>query len=151
MALCGSEMLESAASLPSTTQLALREAARRLLRVPESMVRVPVELGSQASKMILQISDFQPGRHLEPEVVIAPGSTSVCVFTGKKKCVQLAGPEPDAEVCWIPGSLDVIWTEFSRYVAALAQAGYPGCIGCGGADAELPWDEMYRRSEMLGT
>lgn len=30
-------------------------------------------------------------------------------------------------------------------VIALASAGYPACAGCGGSDAETPWNELAIR------
>ena len=30
----------------------------------------------------------------------------------------------------------------------LLEAGYPGCIGCGGPNSELPWNEVKNRANL---
>ena len=66
-----------------------------------------------------------------------------------EKLVQLGGSEPEEFICWVPGDLNNLWIEFEKYAKALAEAGYPGCLNCGGRDAGEVWDEKSRRLEML--
>ena len=51
------------------------------------------------------------------------------------------------EACWIPepSDLDFLWVRFTRLVNSLLEAGYPGCEGCAGPEADEPWDERARR------
>ena len=36
--------------------------------------------------------------------------------------------------------------DFSKQVVDLLEAGYPGCVGCGGPGAEGDWNEEVRRA-----
>jgi hypothetical protein len=38
-----------------------------------------------------------------------------------------------------------IWERFTDSLLRLAAAGYPGCVGCAGPAAEVPWDEEASR------
>ena len=44
--------------------------------------------------------------------------------------------------------VDELWSRFLRVLVDLANAGYPGCVGCAGPAAELPWDEMQSRRRL---
>ena len=59
---------------------------------------------------------------------------------------QIGGREPSIEVCWVP---DCGWDDFSEQILDLLEAGYPGCIGCGGPGAEEEWNEDVRRDQFL--
>jgi hypothetical protein len=61
----------------------------------------------------------------------------------------LANEEPgDNRVVWIPGDCTSIWNRFTDTVLRLAAAGYPGCVGCAGPAAEVPWDEEASRQRL---
>ena len=48
---------------------------------------------------------------------------------------------------WIKGDYKY-WPRLKKIIFDLAEAGYPGCIGCAGPAAELPWDEISSRSKI---
>ena len=59
---------------------------------------------------------------------------------------QIGGIEPPLDICWVP---NCGWSEFAEQVLDLLEAGYPGCIGCGGPGAEEEWNEEIRRGQFL--
>ena len=44
-------------------------------------------------------------------------------------------------------SISFFWEDFERRVLHLVEAGYPGCIGCGGPGKDDEWDEEENRIE----
>ena len=132
----------------ASKHLSIREAARRLLRCEVTRIIVPPECLDKVELLILEISDIQPGNIIDPEIVLSSELKLVELFESEKKLVQLSGDEPNHSVCWVPGDFQHLWNDFSKYALALAEAGYPGCLNCGGRDASEPWDEKLRRSEM---
>jgi hypothetical protein len=117
----------------------LREAARRFLKAEGCVLSVPKEYFQQAWELVQLISDNIPARLLLPTLV--EGDMFV---TG---LFQLGGDEPDVNTCWIP---NCTWNDFYVQVVDLLEAGYPGCIGCGGPGAEEEWNEASRRSQFSG-
>ena len=117
----------------------LREAARRFLREDGCILSVPKEYESRAWDLVQQISDKVPAKLDLPEVII--GELRVVGLA------QIGGTEPEIEVCWVP---DSNFTEFEEQVLDLLEAGYPGCIGCGGPGSEGEWNEPIRRAEIDG-
>ena len=99
--------------------------------------------------MILELSDIQPGKIIVPDFEQAKTPGILEIYSHENKIVQLGGAEPDNSICWVPGILENIWIEFSKYANALSEAGYPGCLHCGGRDAGEEWDEGLRRTEMM--
>jgi len=119
---------------------ALREAARRILRTEGVILEVPPGFGEAARALSLRISDELPKLIREPTIVEA-GPLIRC-----SGLFQLGGDAPDLETCWVPGAdIAGLWADFSREVTRLLIAGYPGCVGCAGKDAEQPWDEVANR------
>ena len=116
----------------------LREAARRFLREDGCTLSVPEGLEKDAWEIVQLIADHVPSKIDLPNVV-----------TGDFAVIGLAhigGREPPIEVCWVP---DCGWEEFSEQILDLLEAGYPGCIGCGGPGAEEEWNEEFRRDQFL--
>ena len=116
----------------------LREAARRFLREDGCTLSVPIELERDAWGIVQLVADHVPSKIDLPKVVI--GELAVIGLA------QIGGLEPPIEVCWVP---DCGWEEFSEQILDLLEAGYPGCIGCGGPGAEEEWNEEFRRGQFL--
>ena len=127
---------------------AISELARRTLRSNGLVVhtRNPASLGINGFS--LTISDLAAGlvlgvasensdsEGIEIELQDLPGGI-------------IAASEPaDMRVVWIPGDCLPIWNRFKDTVLGLAAAGYPGCVGCAGPAAELPWDEEASRQRL---
>ena len=64
---------------------------------------------------------------------------------GRKNQFKIGGDEPPENVCWVPNAT---WGDFKSQVLELLEAGYPGCVGCGGPGAEGEWNEQARRIKM---
>ena len=116
----------------------LREAARRLLREDDCTLVVPPENIESAWEVVQLISDYVPSKLGLPKVV--EGDLSVVGLA------QIGGKEPSLDICWVP---DCGWKDFYEQVVDLLEAGYPGCVGCGGPGSEGEWDEALRRSKFL--
>ena len=127
---------------------AISELARRALR-SEGMVihhRNPTSLGIDA--LSVKISDLSPGTLLG---VVGEESASegITIETLNSPGGVIATKEPvDSKVVWIPGDCSSIWKRFTDTVLRLAEAGYPGCVGCAGPAAEGPWDEEASRQRL---
>ncbi len=53
---------------------------------------------------------------------------------------------PSYDVVYIPTeSIESMLAKIDESIQKLIQAGYPGCVGCGGKDALEPWDEHASR------
>ena len=127
---------------------AISELARRALR-SEGMVihhRNPTSLDIDA--LSVKISDLSPGTLLG---VVGEESASegITIETLNSPGGVIATKEPvDSKVVWIPGDCSSIWNRFTDTVLRLAEAGYPGCVGCAGPAAEGPWDEEASRQRL---
>ena len=127
---------------------AISELARRALR-SEGMVihhRNPTSLDIDA--LSVKISDLSPGTLLG---VVGEESDSegITIETLNSPGGVIATKEPvDSKVVWIPGDCSSIWNRFTNTVLRLAEAGYPGCVGCAGPAAEGPWDEEVSRQRL---
>ncbi len=132
-------------AIGSAVASSIAECARRLLRTDGAQLRVPSGLMAVAHESVLCVSDVAPSISLEvPEENL---SFAVEIVDSGVVIARLGGDEPDFDVCWVPvDDLERCWEEFSEVMIALASAGYPGCSGCGGREANEPWNEMYRRS-----
>ncbi len=128
------------------------EAARRLLRTEGCVLEVPSNYASDANVLALLISDSLPSLIREPQVVSGTDWHYVCIKSGDNLLARLAGPKPSADTCWVPDTGEGeagIWLRWQRGVRDLLEAGYPGCVGCGGPGSEGEWDEVAARKHML--
>lgn len=116
----------------------LRESARRFLRIDGCTISVPSGLINDAWEIVQKISDYVPSKVDLPNVI--EGELRVLGHA------QIGGEEPELDICWVP---DSNWKDFSEQVLDLLEAGYPGCIGCGGVGAEGEWNEEFRRNQFL--
>jgi len=116
----------------------LREAARRFLRIDGCTLSVPEGLEKNAWDIVQMIADNVPSKLDLPKVV--NGELAIVGFA------QIGGIEPPLDICWVP---NCGWSEFAEQVLDLLEAGYPGCIGCGGPGAEEEWNEEIRRGQFL--
>ena len=115
----------------------LREAARRFLREDGCTLSVPQEYEDRAWDLVQKLSDKVPAKLDLPDVAI--GELSVVGLA------QIGGIKPEIDICWVP---DSNFTDFEEQVLDLLDAGYPGCIGCGGPGSEGEWNEPLRRAEI---
>ena len=98
---------------------------------------MPQEYENRAWDLVQKISDNVPSKLDLPKVII--GELRVVGLA------QIGGVSPDIDICWVPNSN---FSDFEGQVLDLLEAGYPGCIGCGGPGSEGDWNEPLRRAEI---
>ena len=116
----------------------LREAARRFLREDNCVLILPEKYIESGWEIVQAISDNIPSRIEFPE--IKPGEFQI---TG---IAHFGQTQPSIDICWVP---DCSWEDFKIQVLDLLEAGYPGCVGCGGPGSEEEWNEQSRRSQFV--
>lgn len=131
---------------------AVREAARRILRLDGITLHLPSRLMDQADELVVRISDAQPSRLTFPSM-LSREREWVDAFEFNldggdlDHIIRLGTEEPGRTTCWIPLSVDLAWQVVLEACFELLDAGYPGCIGCGGPNSEAPWDELASRKK----
>ena len=129
----------------------VREISRLILRREDIHVKLPVEFKEDMQNILLDISDYQPSKVLFPTFEVQSEDV-VCIYERNQEdnLLQLIGyigeDEPEEHVRWIKLPSQAGWNEVLVATSELHDAGYPGCIGCGGPQSELPWDEKKSRS-----
>ena len=109
----------------------IRELARRTLRSRGVIIRLPDNI-KRKENLAIQLSDLSPSLYFGIEY--------------KSHNLETIGLEaPDESEVWVPIDMQTGLDLLSKEIIALASAGYPACAGCGGPDAETPWDELTIR------
>ncbi|MDG1535872.1 MAG: hypothetical protein P8Q45_01430 [Candidatus Thalassarchaeaceae archaeon] len=121
----------------------LRELARRILRSRGVIIRHPAEV-EISSELSLEISDLAPSLHFGLESKVHSNNEIVVSLIGEDGG-SIGMNEPNISQVWIPMGVKDGFSELIGQVLKLAAAGYPGCVGCGGPDAEEMWDEKSTR------
>ena len=92
----------------------------------------------------MEISDLAPSLHFGLESKVHSDTEIVVSLIGEDGG-SIGMKEPNISQVWIPMENNVGFSELIEQVLKLASAGYPGCVGCGGPDAEEMWDEKSIR------
>ena len=126
---------------------AIGELARRTLRSDEVSFKAGSMFSDDIGGLSTALSDSSPSLIIEVKYFEVESDTITIEFT------ELAGgrigeEEPGDDLVWIPGDVHDIWSRYLRVMVELASAGYPGCVGCAGPAAEVPWDEVLSRSRL---
>jgi hypothetical protein len=118
--------------------LVVRESARRVLRLQNIVVKLPKRFKLDLEQLCDLVSESIPSRLIFPEAIF--DSKEVIIISLKKpeeyldgELIKIGLNEPDEDTCWIETGRELLL------------AGYPGCIGCGGPNAEKPWNEKIFR------
>ena len=128
---------------------AVREFARSMLRTEDLVIHGPSWLEPVVHQMNIRLSDVQPSRISFPafqkgdENSISLHRNGEDVMLGK--CCE---DEPPSEVVWLPMEPETGWASIFSVATDLLDAGYPGCLGCGGPHTEGSWDELASRKNM---
>ena len=131
----------------------VRETARQLLRGDYLHLEIPVEFKEDIEGLLLEMSDYQPAKLHFPTFETS-SRNEVCIYQRQQEGSELQiiasiGMEkPGPDVRWVKFPTQKGWSEVISACHELHEAGYPGCIGCGGANSELPWDENKSRSRL---
>ena len=131
----------------------VRETSRQLLRSTQIHLDLPPEFQKDIEAILLEISDYQPAKTQFPTFSTSMRN-DVCMYerdkdNGNLRLIAYIGSEePEPEVRWIKMPVHDGWKEVVLSCRELHEAGYPGCIGCGGPNSELPWEEHKSRSRL---
>ncbi|SVA91368.1 uncharacterized protein METZ01_LOCUS144222, partial [marine metagenome] len=127
---------------------AISELARRTLRSKGVVIRHHNPAALDIDNLSVKITDLAPGVLLGVVGEIS-NSKGIVIDIMNSPGGVLSNEEPgDHRVVWIPGDCTSIWNRFTDTVLRLAAAGYPGCVGCAGPAAEVPWDEEVSRQRL---
>ena len=128
---------------------AVREFARILLRTEALVVHGPKWLGVKIHALSVRLGDVQPSRTVFPAFEEDDDDKISLMLGGTDRMLaQCTIDEPSLETVWVPMETDTGWTSVSSVVEDLLNAGYPGCLGCGGSNTEGEWDETNSRITM---
>jgi len=126
---------------------AISELARRTLRSPEVTFEAKSMFGPEINMLSTTLSDVSPALNIgfyHIEVEYDEITINLLNCPGGK----IGGDVPSGDEVWIPGDISNIWIRYIRVLTDLARAGYPGCVGCAGPAAEIPWDEELSRHRL---
>jgi len=132
----------------------VRESARRILRLEKILFKTPSKYLEDFRNLCEKISDKIPSRLVFPDIEIIE-TNDIEVYhrnnnTGRfDNIIHIGKSEPDIDVCWIEFDLDQGWKWLMETCFELLDAGYPGCIGCGGPNSERNWDEEKFRESRI--
>ena len=127
---------------------AISELARRALRSKGMVIRHHNPAALDIENLSVKITDLAPGVLLGVVGEIS-NSKGIVIDIMNSPGGVLSNEEPgDNKAVWIPGDCTSIWNRFTDTVLTLAAAGYPGCVGCAGPAAEVPWDEEVSRRRL---
>jgi len=126
---------------------AISELARRTLRSTEVTFQADKVFSTDIESLSTSLSDASPAlmisiSHIEVD------SDNITIECSGLAGGMIGGEEPEEEFVWIYGNVNDIWRKYIRVMVELANAGYPGCVGCAGPAAEMPWDETLSRRRL---
>jgi len=123
-----------------------RELARRVLRSRGVIIRHPNEL-EIVPNLAVQISDVAPSLQFGVDFRVIEGNDIIFETMGEFGG-RISQSPPAIEELWIPPPIQSSFDSVIKQILEFARAGYPGCLGCGGPDAEEPWDEESSRDDL---
>ena len=128
---------------------AARELSRIILRTDGLTIHGPSWMKELVHELSIRLGDVQPSRvsfptfchHERDEILVCTASPS--------QTLAICGPnEPSIDILWFPMNPIEAWETIASMTDDLLEAGYPGCLGCGGPQSEQPWDETQSRQSM---
>ena len=125
---------------------AVREAARRILRTASVRLSVVGHHLSDAHNLVSAIAEANPAQLSLPDVVESSTNLVLDAETGQILVTWNRTPELDALLFQDFGPHGVTVKDVFSMAHGLVEAGYPGCLGCGGPGLEAPWDELAWRT-----
>lgn len=104
-----------------------------------------------AHRLVSAISNANPAQLLLPEVRAAHNTL---IWNADAEFPLVAWDLSDDVRTLLfqsEGALRVSFHDVAAMALSLLEAGYPGCLGCGGPGLEDPWDEEAWRSRQVTT
>ena len=130
---------------------AVREAARRILRTPLVRIMVEPQHVSGAHELVTAIAQANPAQLSLPEVVESNTNDILDAGNGETLVTWRKTANLDSLLFENLGPHDVSIKDVFSMAHDLVDAGYPGCLGCGGPGLEAPWDELAWRTRQNTT
>ena len=121
----------------------VRELARRMLRSRGVIFSLPSHI-ERDENLGIKISDLSPSLYFGIEFK-THDLDNITVSNIGETGGKIGMDAPSESKVWVPLDLQTGFDILIEEVIALASAGYPACAGCGGSDAETPWDELAIR------
>ena len=126
--------------------LALWEICRRVLKSEKLNFIIDEHLDVNIQELNNKISDLAPTVLLDITKSKSMNSKEIIIENNKEIIGIISKHEPkQLEIIWIENSPILFWIDFEMRIVELVEAGYPGCIGCGGPGSEEAWDEEKNR------
>ena len=132
---------------------AVQEAARMMLREDVASIMAPKEVHDALRELVLKMGDSMAARQQFP--MVANVEQDVVMITPRvqsepnpKMYCGLENMTQYPETLWIPHAASALMETLIQTMHDLLEAGYPGCLGCGGPGAEEAWDETASRKRM---
>ena len=126
---------------------AISELARRTLQSSEVTFEADGLFSEDIDSLSAKLGDVSPTLIITVNQ-IKVNRNSICIKFPEPPNGRIGGREPTDDVIWIPGDIPDIWGRYLNVMLELAIAGYPGCVGCAGPAAEIPWDESLSRRRL---
>lgn len=128
---------------------AVQEAARMMLREDGDSILAPNDIHDSISELILKMGDTMPSRKTFPGLDSSKNDEILFFIAGNSTPSFYCGANPPSmNTLWLPFEGTSIWNTLKQSMFNLLDAGYPGCLGCGGTGAEEDWDEGASRTRM---
>ena len=97
----------------------------------------------------IRLGDVQPSRTMFPAFADHEREEILVSTTSPLQTLAICGRhEPSIDILWLPMIPTEAWETIASMTNDLLNAGYPGCLGCGGPQSEQPWNETQSRKSM---
>ena len=133
----------------SAYDLSLWEISRRALRSEKLKFSFDEKTKINIQKLSNLISDSAPSIIIEMNKDGYGKNNHIEIFNNERRIGIIGPEEPNNIDClWIPTEISTFWEDFEYKILHLVEAGYPGCIGCGGPGSEEAWNENKYRIQI---
>jgi hypothetical protein len=130
----------------SSEGAAIYELARRILRSNGVKIVHNGQLTSEIEQLRIELSDSAPNIIFGIDSVIEDTEDIFFENQNSKDGVISERKPESIEIVWIVGNNMDVWKDLRKKIVELGNAGYPGCIGCGGPGSNEVWDEVASRA-----
>ncbi len=126
--------------------LALWEICRRTLKSEKLNFIIDDNLEVNIQDLNNKISDLAPTVLLDVRKTKSTNSNEIIIESNEVIIGIISKQEPSRlDIIWIQNSPKLFWIDFEMRIIKLVEAGYPGCVGCGGPGSEEIWNEQHNR------
>ena len=130
----------------SPYDLALWEISRRALKSENLKFKIDEALDINIQTLSDTISDKAPSIIIEILAIPSQTKNQILIYNNEKIIGLISLNEPmELEYIWLAKNPKEFWPDFINKISNLVEAGYPGCVGCGGPGSEEVWDEKINR------